>query len=67
MPYPALVGSHMFSESFLGDIMIRLCSSNIVKEIFGVGFVGSLVIGVRDFGFYLWDMAFYSIWDVYVL
>jgi hypothetical protein len=47
--------------------MIRLCSSNIVKEIFGVGFVGSLVIGVRDFGFYLWDMAFYSIWDVYVL
>jgi hypothetical protein len=47
--------------------MIRLCSSNIVVGIFGVGFVGSLVIGVRCFGFYLCDMAFYSIWDVYGL
>jgi hypothetical protein len=45
--------------------MIRLCSSNIVVGIFGVGFVGSLVIGVRCF--YLWGMAFYSIWDVYGL
>ena len=41
--------------------MIHLCSSNIVVGIFGVGFVGSLVIGVRCFGFYLWNMAFYSI------
>jgi hypothetical protein len=47
--------------------MIRLCSSNIVVGIFGVGFVGSLVIRVRCFGFYLWGMAFYSIWDVYGL
>jgi hypothetical protein len=41
--------------------MIHLCSSNIVVGSFGVGFVGSLVIGVGCFGFYLWDMAFYSI------
>jgi hypothetical protein len=47
--------------------MIRLCSSKIVVEIFGVDFVGSLVIGLRCFGFYLWDMVFYSIWDVYGL
>jgi hypothetical protein len=47
--------------------MIRLCSSKIVVGIFGVDFVGSLVIGVRCFGFYLWDMALYSIWDVYGL
>jgi hypothetical protein len=47
--------------------MSRLCSSSIVVGIFGVGFVESLVVGVRCFGFYLWDMVFYSIWDVYVL
>jgi hypothetical protein len=47
--------------------MIRLCSSNIMMGIFGDGFVESLVIGVRCFGFYLWDVAFCSIWDVYVL
>jgi hypothetical protein len=47
--------------------MIRMYSSNIVVRIFGVGFVGSLVIEVRYFGFYLWDMMFYSIWDVYGL
>ena len=47
--------------------MIRLRSSNIMVGIFGVGFVGSLVIEVRCFGFYLWDMVFYSIWNVYGL
>jgi hypothetical protein len=47
--------------------MIHLCSSKIVVGIFGVGFVRSLVVGVRCFEFYLWGEAFYSIWDVYVL
>jgi hypothetical protein len=47
--------------------MNHLCSSTIVVGIFGVGFVGSLVIVVRCFDFYLWGMAFYSIWGIYVL
>jgi hypothetical protein len=48
--------------------MNHLCSSSIVPVgIFGVGFVESLVIEVRCFGFYLWGMVFYSIWDVYGL
>jgi hypothetical protein len=33
--------------------MSRPCCSNIVVGIFGVDFVGSLIIGVRYFGFYL--------------
>jgi hypothetical protein len=47
--------------------MIHLCSSKIVEGIFGIGFVGSLVVGVRYNGFYLWGMAFYSIRGVYGL
>jgi hypothetical protein len=34
---------------------------------FGVGFVGSLVVRVRCFDFYVLGMAFYSIEGVYVL
>jgi hypothetical protein len=47
--------------------MIHLYSSRIVEGIFGVDFVGSSVVGVRDRDFYLWGMAFYSIWSVYGL
>ena len=47
--------------------MIRLCSSKIIEGIFFVGFVESLVVEVGCHGFYLWDMAFYTIWGVYGL
>jgi hypothetical protein len=47
--------------------MIHLCNNNIVVEIFGFDFVRSLVVGVGCFGYYLWGMAFYSIWDIYGL
>jgi hypothetical protein len=47
--------------------MIRLCNSRIVVEIFGVGFVGRLGVGVRRFECCLCGMVFYSIWGVYVL
>jgi hypothetical protein len=47
--------------------MIHLYNSKIVVGIFGFGFVGSMVVVVRCFDFYLWGMAFYSIWGVYVL
>jgi hypothetical protein len=49
--------------------MIHLCSSNIMVGIFVFcfGFVGSLVVGVGCFGYYLWGMVFCSIWDVYGL
>jgi hypothetical protein len=47
--------------------MSHLCSSNIMVGIFGVGLVGSLIIRVWYFDFYLWDMALCSIWDVYGL
>jgi hypothetical protein len=33
--------------------MSRLCSSNIVVGIFDIGFVRSLVVVVRCFGFYV--------------
>jgi hypothetical protein len=45
--------------------MSHLCSSNIVVGIFGLGFARDLVIGMKCFGFYLWDMSFYSIGGVY--
>ena len=47
--------------------MIHLYSSKILLGIFGVGFVGSLVVGMRCFDFYIWGMVLYSIVDVYVL
>jgi hypothetical protein len=47
--------------------MICLCSNRTMVGIFGIGLVGSLVIGVGYFDFYIWGMAFYSIWDVYGL
>jgi hypothetical protein len=55
------------TDGHSGSERIRLCSSSIVVGIFGVGFVGSLVVGVGCFDFYVLGMAFYSIEGVYVL
>jgi hypothetical protein len=66
MPYLALAGFHIFSESFLEGVN-DLYSSKIVVGIFGVGFLGSLVIGMGCFDLYLWGVMFYSIWGVYAL
>jgi hypothetical protein len=32
-----------------------------VVRIFGVGFMGSVVVGMGCFDFYMWGMVFYSI------
>jgi hypothetical protein len=47
--------------------MIHLYSSRIGKGIVFVDFVGRVVVGVGGRDFYLWCMAFYSIWGVYGL